>query len=289
MVVRRDLRTIDELISFATSVAHGDVNRSVPPAVGSTDIRALQVALAQMVSSLQRTIATEQRISKATQQFIGDASHELRTPLTVIQGYSELLMNPAVTDDQRDRALQRVQKEVGRMDVLVNDLLFLAEVSEMPSLVGATVDLSGLVAANAKDFTIDHPDRSVTLAIEPGLVVSGRLDFFERLIVNALGNIARHTGDHDPVTISLHRDSADLILRFDDGGPGMPESTYGARPERFQRFDESRSRATGGSGLGMSIMADVATALGGLMTTARSSLGGLALTFSFRSGETPSS
>ena len=69
-----------------------------------------------------------------------------------------------------------------------------------------------------------------------------------------------------------------MVLTIDDGGPGLPR--YGVRPQRFQRFDESRSRETGGSGLGMSIMADVAELLGGEMSTAPSPLGGLRLRFS---------
>ncbi len=287
LFMRRDLRTIDELIAFATSVAHGDVQHSIPPAAGSTDIRELQTALSQMVQSLQKTIETEQRITKATQQFIGDASHELRTPLTVIKGYAELLSNPGLTNAQRDRALERVQKEVGRMDGLVNDLLFLAEVNEMPLLEGTSVDLSDLVSVNARDFATDHPERTVVTAIEPGLRVTGRLDFLERLVVNALSNIARHTGEADTVRISLHLEGPRLEVRFEDSGPGMPGNTYGARPERFQRFDNSRSRATGGSGLGMSIMADVATAMGGVMTTSKSPLGGLALAFSFPCATAP--
>ena len=281
LFMRRDLHTIDELITFASSIAKGDVDHSVPPASGSSDIRELQFALSQMVHELQRTIETEQRITKSTQQFIGDASHELRTPLTVIKGYAELLMNQDVDDEQRTRALERVQKEVGRMDGLVNDLLFLAEVSEIPTSEGTIIDLSGLVGTSAKDFATDYPDRTVTSDIERGLTIKGRLDFFERLTANALSNIARHTGPSDPVKISLHRSARNFALLFEDGGPGMPEGTYGVRPERFQRFDESRSRSTGGSGLGMSIMADVAKAMGGVMTTSRSTLGGLAVTFSF--------
>jgi len=281
LFMRRDLRIIKQLISFATSVAHGDVEQSIPPAVGSYDIRELQTALARMVRSLQRTIETEQRITKATQQFIGDASHELRTPLTVIKGYTELLSNTDVTDEQQARALDRVQKEVGRMDVLVNDLLFLAEVNEVPILEGTSVNLSATVRTVTSDFAIDHPNRSVTTSIGDGVWVTGRGEFLERLILNALGNIARHTGDTDAVKVSLFPEKSRLVLRFEDAGPGMPEGSYGIRPERFQRFDDSRSRSSGGSGLGMSIMADIATSMGGTMTTAKSALGGLELSFSF--------
>ena len=287
LFMRRDLRIIKRLISFATSVAHGDVDSSIPPAVGSSDIRELQTALARMVQSLQRTIETEQRITKATQQFIGDASHELRTPLTVIKGYAELLSNTELTEEQQARALDRVRREVRRMDGLVNDLLFLAEVSEMPVLEGESVNLSAIVRTVANDFATDHPLRDVTVAVADDGWVAGRGEFVERLVLNAFGNIARHTGDGDAVKVSLLAERARLTLRFEDAGPGMPESSYGNRPERFQRFDDSRSRSSGGSGLGMSIMADIATSMGGTMTTAKSALGGLELTFSFPGGAAP--
>ena len=285
LFMRRDLGAMTALVSFSSAVAAGDVQRPSPVPDGSSDIRQLREALIHMVRSLQRTIETEQRVAQLTQQFIGDASHELRTPLTVVRGYAELLSNPSITLEQRDRALERIQREVGRMDLLVNDLLFLAEVHEAPTREEESVDLSALVSARVGDFAADHPDHPLTLDVDPGLRVLGRLDFAERLVRNALANIARHTGATDEVRVSLRRDGRRAVLGFEDGGPGLPADSYGQRPERFQRFDSARARASGGSGLGMSIMADVATALGGTMTTAPSPLAGLALTFSFPVGE----
>ena len=285
--MRRDLRTIEELVRFAQRVAMGDVAQPVPAPAGSTDVRELHTALAHMVLTLQHTIETEKRSSKTMQRFIGDASHELRTPLTVIKGYAELLAKSGSDNPLQQRALERVQKEVNRMDALVGDLLFLAEVSEVRSHEAALIDLSELTNSNVLDFSIDHPHREVTSLVEPGLSVEGHADYAERLIVNALGNIARHTAANDPVRVALHRESHRVILTIEDGGPGMPEESYGARPEQFQRFDPSRSRSSGGSGLGMSIMADIATSMGGVLTTSKSSLGGLALIFTLPDAAPP--
>jgi len=124
---------------------------------------------------------------------------------------------------------------------------------------------------------MDHPERQVTSEVSEDIVIEARPEFVERLLNNALTNIVRHTPSHAPVRVGLHVAGANTRLVVEDGGPGLP--TYGVRPQRFQRFDESRSRETGGSGLGMSIMADVAESLGGVMSTERSSLGGLRLTF----------
>jgi two-component system OmpR family sensor kinase len=111
------------------------------------------------------------------------------------------------------------------------------------------------------------------------LTVRGREDLLDRLLVNSFSNIVRHTPKDAAVRVTLRRDASHAILSVEDAGGGLPE--YGVRPQRFRRFDQSRSRETGGSGLGMSIMADIAEGLGGSLTTSKSSLGGLALTFSF--------
>ena len=114
---------MESLIAFASDVAEGDAFEEVPASRGSRDVRELQRALAQMVLALQEKIEHEQRQAETMQLFIGDASHELRTPLTVIKGYSELMAKPEIDEEQRVRALDRVSREVERMEALVTDLL----------------------------------------------------------------------------------------------------------------------------------------------------------------------
>jgi two-component system OmpR family sensor kinase len=279
LVMRKDLRTMEHLIGFASQVARGDERGAVPSSAGSRDVRELQAALATMVIALHERIAIEERSVEAMQQFVGDASHELRTPLTVIKGYNELLTNPSINEEQRARAVERVRREVDRMDLLVADLLLSAEVREAPQHLNTRVELSALVATRVEDFRHDHPERAVSSDIALGLAVIGREDLLDRLLVNALSNIVRHTAKDTAVRATLRREGPRAVLVVEDGGGGLP--AYGVRPQRFRRFDQSRSRETGGSGLGMSIMADIAEGLGGSMTTSQSSLGGLALTFSF--------
>ncbi|MGC8498783.1 MAG: sensor histidine kinase [Acidimicrobiales bacterium] len=277
LILGRDLHTFAALTDFATAVAEGDLERPTPPtATPSRDVRALAGALADMVATLRSTIATEQRASETMQRFVGDASHELRTPLTVIRGSAELLARTGLDAEVRDRATQRIIQESARMSALIDDLLFLAEVREAPEKASELIDVSALVAEAARTFARDHPDRAVGIDVAPGAVVQGRADYLERLVANALANIDRHTGSHDAVSLAV-RDGDPVAVRIEDAGPGLPSGSYGSAPERFVRFDPSRSRATGGSGLGMSIMADVARALGGSLTTEPSALGGLAL------------
>ncbi len=277
LVIGRDLRTFSALTAFASEVAAGDLDRPTPEVTsGSPDIRALARALDDMVGTLRATIATEQRAAETMQRFLGDASHELRTPLTVIGGSAQLLAHPQVDDAARARAAARIAQETARMSTLIDDLLFLAEVREVRERAPEVVDASALVGEAAAAFARDHPTRTVTARVDPGVEILGRADYLERLLANALANVARHTGPHDAVAVSL-AGGASVELRVEDAGPGLPAGSYGRAPESFVRFDPSRSRASGGSGLGMSIMADVARALGGSLTTEPSDLGGLAL------------
>jgi signal transduction histidine kinase len=279
LMMRKDLRTMEHLIGFASAVARGDERGEIPSSAGSRDVRELQAALATMVVALHERIAIEARSVEAMQQFVGDASHELRTPLTVIKGYNELLTNPSINEEQRARAVDRVRREIDRMDLLVADLLLSAEVREAPQHLNTRVELSALVEARVDEFRNDHPEREVRHELASALAVRGREDLLDRLLVNAFSNIVRHTQRDTAVRVTLRRESSRAVLTVEDAGGGLPE--YGVRPQRFRRFDQSRSRETGGSGLGMSIMADIAEGLGGSMSTAKSSLGGLALTFSF--------
>jgi signal transduction histidine kinase len=277
-VTRRDFRTMTRLIDYAGDVASGNQNEPTPPSEGSKDLQELREALVIMVESLQQRIAFETQNAEAMQQFIDDASHELRTPLTVVKGYNEILASGTATPEVQARAVSRVQREVERMEELVRDLLLLAVLREAPHHAPQRVDLSDLVSQKASDFTLDHPGRLVTSEVSKNIEIEARPEFVERLLNNALTNIVRHTPADAPVRVGLHVVGTNARLVVEDGGPGLP--TYGVRPQRFQRFDESRSRETGGSGLGMSIMADVAESLGGVMSTERSALGGLRLTFS---------
>jgi len=229
--------------------------------------------LVYVVDALQERIAFEAQNANAMQQFIDDASHELRTPLTVVKGYNELLASGKASPEQQARAVSRVQREVDRMESLVRDLLLLAEVREAPYHPEQPVNLSELVATSVSDFALEHPERPLTSDVARGVTVTARAEYVDRLLRNALTNVLRHT----PVRVGLTKRATWAVLIVEDGGPGLP--VYGVRPLRFQRFDESRSRDTGGSGLGMSIMADVAESLGGSMTTEASSLGGLRLRF----------
>ena len=102
-----------------------------------------------------------------------------------------------------------------------------------------------------------------------------------RLLSNVFSNIRRHTPIEAPVNISLKKIRTEVVLIIEDGGPGLPADAYSAGIQFFQRFDQSRSRESGGSGLGMSIMRGIADSAGGTIELHPSTLGGLAVHMTF--------
>ncbi len=212
------------------------------------------------------------------QKFLGDASHELRTPLTVIKGYNEMLSKGQFSDSaDQARAFSRVNSEIERMESLIHDLLLLAELGESKPVDFAEVDFDELVLAHVNDFKLFNKDREVTTAIPNDCTVIGSREHLNRLIQNCLSNIVRHTPADAPVNISLKTIGKRAELIIEDGGPGLPDSAYGTEIKAMNRFDPSRSRKSGGSGLGLSIIAAIVQEHKGALKLSKSKLGGLSI------------
>jgi signal transduction histidine kinase len=212
------------------------------------------------------------------QKFLGDASHELRTPLTVIKGYNEMLSKGQFSElaDQA-RAFSRVNSEIERMESLIHDLLLLAELGESRPVDFDEVDFDELVLAHVNDFKLFNKERTVSTAIPNDCTVHGSREHLNRLIQNCLSNIVRHTPADAAVSISLKTIGKRAELIIEDGGPGLPESAYGTEIKAMNRFDPSRSRDSGGSGLGLSIIAAIVQEHKGALKLSKSKLGGLAI------------
>jgi len=212
------------------------------------------------------------------QSFLADASHELRTPLTVIKGYSEMLSKGQISEESdREKAFARVNSEIVRMENLIHDLLLLAELGETSVPIREDIDFSELLTSFSRDFQTLNPQRAVAMEIEDGITCLGSIDHMRRLIQNILNNISRHTPNDAPVRIELSRSGRKTLLILEDGGPGLPDSSYRDGIALLNRFDSARSRDTGGSGLGLSIIAAIVHEHDGTLALRKSTLGGLAV------------
>lgn len=266
------------IVSGSTLAVDRDLSRNLRSAAVATfgaNLIAF-VILTFYIGSIRRR--DEQEALSRMQEFLGDASHELRTPLTVVKGYVEMLSKSMFTEERdKERAFLRVNTEILRMENLIHDLLLLAELGESASRDFEVFDISELIQGHVDDFSVLNPQRQVECIIQSDIQIEAVRDFISRFLQNALNNISRHTPAGAPVRVSLQQAGKKLNLVIEDGGPGLPESGYREKVQSLHRFDKSRSRENGGSGLGLSIMAAVVTRLGGEFNLQKSSLGGLAI------------
>lgn len=222
------------------------------------------------------SLALERAQREKMQEFLGDAAHELRTPLTVVKGYAELLKGKKLDGAHEILAFERLNSEIKRMESLIADLLVLAELGEEKGGEFSAVDMSEILMETIKGFQAIAPAHMLTLDIDSDVTLNGSEKYLQRFIANALTNIRIHTKSDVPIRISL-KNGKEIELIIEDGGVGLPTDSYGEKIQGLKRFDRSRSRETGGSGLGMSIMSAVIERHNGVLTLRQSSLGGLAI------------
>jgi len=243
LTVSRFFKPVNQMVNVAHAVADGDFSRNMPGAKSGTEFGELSIAINKMMLALR--------------QFVSDASHELRTPLTVIRGYSEILQKDNIDQSQRDRAASRIETESLRMEKLVKDLLTLTRADSIGQLNFKPIDLKIIIEDYFKDLTEKNSSRSIVFTGQRTAVVNCDEDSMRQLFSNISQNILRHTPSDAKVEVKISQNESNTEIIIDDSGPGIPAALRSQVFERFSRLDESRSRDTGGFGLGMSIIKSV--------------------------------
>lgn len=283
ILTRPDIRKIERLATRAREIANGRNWSEEVVERGNSEVDDLSKALNQMLLYLQSALEGERRNSRKMQEFVGDASHELRTPLTVIKGYIELLAKSDALDAAgKERAIERLGSEIVRMERLISDLLLLAEIGEQAqSKADDAINLSDILRIHVTDLKLLDSQRTVEDSITPEVFIVGSLPHIQQLIANIFSNIRRHTADDVAVYVQLAYEIDGVRLVVGDGGIGLPDEAYESGIQQFRRFDTSRSRESGGSGLGMSIMQAIVAEHHGNLTLRKSRLGGLEIDIHF--------
>lgn len=197
-------------------------------------------------------------------RFVADASHELRTPLATIRGFAELYRQGAAPDPEM--VMSRIEDQAQRMGLLVEDLLLLARMDAQRPFERHPVDLLAVAADAVHDARARSPQRRIMLEVLPGSAPAEVLGDDARLrqvVGNLVGNALDHTPAEADVTVRVGTDGADAVVEVADTGPGLAEGDAARVFERFYRADASRTRTSGGSGLGLSIVAAIVAAHGG--------------------------
>jgi two-component system OmpR family sensor kinase len=282
MAVRRSLRPLQEMEATAGAIAAGDLTRRVPPGPPTTEVGRLSSALNTMLGHIERAFSARAASEDRMRRFVADASHELRTPLATIRGYGELYrMGALTTREQVDDTVRRIEESATRMGRLVEDLLALARLDEGRPLRTDEVDLTVVAADALSDLRALDRTRPVRITTVPegaelgACVVVGDEDRLRQVLANLTGNVVQHTPPGTAVDIAVGHHSPDwAVVEVRDHGPGIAPEHAARVFERFYRVDASRTRESGGAGLGMAIVAAIVEAHHGRVELAETPGGG---------------
>ncbi len=261
--VRRAFRPLARIEDTASAIATGDLTQRIPVRQADDEVTSLSRSLNVMLTRIESSFAVREASEERMRQFVADASHELRTPLATVRGYAELYRQGAVRDSAAvGSAMERIEAESTRMSGLVEDLLTLARIDDVPVVETTEVDLTVLAADAVADARVRAPERRISLLGLDGPVaptpVRGTESQLRQVVTNLVANALLHTPEGTPVEVAVGPDDFGVALEVRDHGPGVPEEVATKVFERFYRADPSRGRAGGGgSGLGLAIVAAI--------------------------------
>jgi len=281
LLARHLTAPIAALRSASRRLADGDLAARVGDKVGGRrdEIGDLARDLDVMASRLQSLIEAQKRL-------LQDVSHELRSPLARLGVALELARREA--GEGAARSLARVEREAGRLNQLIEQLLTLTRLeSGNAERAAVRIDLGALVEGVVADARFEAQGRGcevhhscaepVTLKGDPGLVRSA--------VDNVVRNAVRYTAPDTAVAVTVSREGERALVRVRDHGPGVPAEELGKLFMPFYRVGEARDRSSGGGGLGLAITERAVRWHGGAVSAANAEDGGLVVELSFPIGE----
>jgi signal transduction histidine kinase len=207
------------------------------------------------------------RSSELRVGFVSTVSHELRTPIASVRMLAELLEQGRVEADERDEVYQALALEARRLGETVDRLLgFSRMAAGRVTLDRRRVLVADVVDESLQAFQARHPESELDLDLDRELYATLDPDQLRLALDNLLANAHKYAPGGGPYRVRLARDDGAVTLSVSDAGPGIAARDHKRIFEPFERADDRLSRATEGSGIGLSLVAHVARAHGGRVT-----------------------
>lgn len=213
------------------------------------------------IDSQQRTLRAQNeelaRAESLRRDFSANVSHEMKTPLQVISGYAELMENGLVPPEDVPRFAGLIHQESQAMRALIDDVLTLSRLDELPpdAATAAPVQVLGVARRAAERLAKVGDERDVTVQVAGApATVMGNEGLMEQMLYNLIENAIRYNEQGGHVWVETASGPDAVTVRVSDDGPGIPEAKREKIFERFYRLEKSRSKETGGTGLGLAIV-----------------------------------
>ncbi|GAA2437174.1 hypothetical protein GCM10010191_59980 [Actinomadura vinacea] len=267
--VKLIVNRVEEVTSFIETLRRAEAHGQETVSVGVKAIEAELFVRARELQDvnlqLRRAQVRERKVAAQLreallhqQQAVADTSHDLRGPLTGLQTRLQLALSDPEVDSRH--VLHAALHDADQLGDIVADLLELARLEADVPILTEPVDLARLVEQNLADH---HPSVTVTVRLEPGVVVDGSPVRLSRLLGNLLTNAERHARTY--AEVSLASRGGEAVLEVADDGPGIPAAEREAVFQRFYRRADARRSDPEGTGLGLPIARQIAQAHGGTL------------------------
>jgi len=226
------------------------------------------------------------RLENIRREFVANVSHEIKTPITAIKGFVETLQDGSVKNTKdTERFLGIIEKHVGRLGAIIEDLLSLSKIEEedeREKIVLSEGKVSEVLenAIRACDHKAKAKKIGIELSCAEDTVTKLNAPLFEQAVVNLLDNAIKYSDSEGMIGVKATQEDNEIIVSVSDQGQGIEEKHLPRLFERFYRVDRARSRQLGGTGLGLAIVKHIAQAHGGQVLV--ESAPGKGSTFSIR-------
>lgn len=268
VLARRFTKPIELITSAAEQMKQGKYTQRVEAPKSQDELGQLAQAFNEMADTIESDVNELHRQEQARRELLANIAHDLATPLTAIQGFSEALADDVISDtNARQETAQRIAREVQRLRRLVADMQNMTSLeSGHARLDLAPLDLHSLVDETLTVITPECDQAGLSVHNEitsDAPLVFADSDRITQVLLNLLDNARRHTPDGGSITIGAKPVEHTLLIWVSDTGTGIDTADLPHIFERFYRADRSRTGATGGSGLGLSIVKAIIVAHGG--------------------------
>ena len=229
-------------------------------------------------------VTAQEKTRRLKQEMTGNIAHELRTPVTSIRGFLEIVLNNALPEEKVRGYLERAYAQTQTLSELISDMGLLARMDEKQEAAGfSPVDLGGLLQRVQADTSAKLSEKNITFTDETpaGLKVRGNESLIYSVFRNLTDNVAAHAGENSRIAVRVTGITDGMAcFSFSDTGRGIADERHLNRLfERFYRVNAGRTRETGGSGLGLSIVKNAILFHGGTITARNRTGGGLEFLF----------
>jgi signal transduction histidine kinase len=273
LLARRILRPLEHLRAASARLAAGDLTARASESEGPRELLDVSVAFNEMAGDIER-------LFDARRQLVAWASHDLRTPLASLGAMLEAIEDGLAEPEEY---LPAIREQLRILTSLVEDLFELALIDAgAVTMEVRDASLDDLVTRALRALRAEADKRNVRLATRTnggGLSVRVAPEKVERVLLNLLANAVRHTPSGGSVSVLIEPEAERVVVAVEDMGNGLSHLAAQRMFDRFWRDDDSRTRSTGGAGLGLAIAQGLVHAHGGTIWAENRSAGGARVAF----------